>query len=252
MANVFDIDGINGRFAMYTEPAVAPFDGPLTNPNAYLPLIKIHSDLNYLQVVQEHSITINHPNVPRPTSAWSWSTWSFNWYPTAYSIDRLLATHNLGYIPQCIVAIGNNIVEPGVPVQTNSSRGVRYVSIYATSTQIRCVERVDTGNAALAAFTATYRIMLIGENTDTQPGVLFDAEDDRIRASEGKFDSDFEYLRSVVSGDSPFYLVGSQNIDTEGGVTKSIAPNGAIYYDFYDAGQYTGSLNSVSARAVAK
>lgn len=252
MTKVFDIDGNNGRFAMYIEPTSGASDAPLTNPYSNLNLIKIHSDLNYLKVAKEGSVTINHPYVARPTTQWDWSTWSFNWYPTAYINDYGLLQHDLGYIPHCIIAIGENIVEPGTPVQSNSSGGVRFITIYATTTQIRAVERVDTGNGDLAAFTATYSIFVLGTRQNTQPGVLFEAEAGRVRAGQGSFDSNFSYLRSVAPGESPFYLVGSQNIDTEGGITKTLSPTGVASYDFYNPAAYTGGLTSVLSRAVKK
>src|SRR5690606_33553241 len=123
MAAVFDIDGAAGVFAMYDEPPSGPVDAPLYNPMAHLSRIKVHSELDYLQAAFEISASLSLPYVAKPSSGWSWSTWSFEWYPTAYSADHLIYTHNLGYVPFLVPLQNQFGMEPGFPIQTNGSGG---------------------------------------------------------------------------------------------------------------------------------
>ncbi len=260
MAAVFDIDGVGGRFAMYDEPPSGPSDAPLTNPLAHLDRIKIHSSLAYLQVAAEVDVPISHPYVARPGSAWSWSTWSFDWYPAVYQWDHLLFTHNLGYVPFCLVTVtGGAAVEPGIPVQATAQGGTRFLTVYATATQIRAIERVDTGNGDIPAININYKVLVLRQPASLGNGVLFDATSGRVTAGQGWFDSDYHYLRAVAAGESPFFLVGSQNIDTRGGVTRMIDPLGGISHDFYQTHgndgsrpYYTGTLSSVTSISVQR
>lgn len=252
MAAVFDIDGAAGVFAMYDEPPSGSSDAPLYNPMAHLSRIKIHSGLEYLQVATEFDVTVAHPFVAKPTTGWDWSSWSFNWYPTTYTVDRLLGTHNLGVVPFCVVATAGGVVEPGVPVQINTAGGLRYVHIYLTATEVRCVETVDSANADLPAINITYKIMVLREGASLGNGVMFDANSGRVTAGEGWFDSDYHYLRAVASGESPYYIVGSQNIDTTGGICRTIDALGNIRHDFFQVSDYTGSLSSVVTQQVQR
>jgi hypothetical protein len=246
----FDIDQATGHFALYREPATAPFDAPLHNPLAHLDKIKVHSALAYLQRGFEVDVTINHAAVAA-SSGWDWSTFTNNWTPEAYTIDRLLGTHNLGVIPICLVASGQGLLDPGFPVQVNGSGGTRYLDIYVTATEVRARERVDSGTGALSALSQTYKLIVLREPASI-PGDVFWAEDGRVRGGEGMFDSDFHYLRAVADGESPYWLGASQQIDTAGGICRYIDALGAMTHDFYQPSAYTGSLNSVVARQVQR
>jgi hypothetical protein len=237
--DVFDADQAAGHWAIYREPAVAPFDAPLTNPLAHLDKIKIHSALAYLQRHVEIDVTINHAAVAA-SNGWSWSTFSFNWTPEAYTIDRLLGTHNLGIIPICLVASNQGIVDPGMPIQVNGSGGTRYLDIYLTTTEVRARERVDSGTGALPALNQTYKLIVLREPVPL-PDEVFWAEDGRVRGET--FDSDYHYLRAVATGESPYRLSAPvQQIDTMGGICRFADALGTVTHDFYDPSRYTGSM----------
>jgi len=240
-----------GHFALFREPAVAPFDAPFTAPLAHLELVKVHSALAYLQLAVEIDITINHAAVAA-SHGWDWSTFSNNWTPEAYSIDRLLGTHNLGSIPICIVASGEGIVDPGFPIQTNGSGGARYLDIYLTETEVRARERVDSGTGALPALNRTYKLLVLREPTVVDADLVFSAEDGNVVAAGGLFNDDFHYLRAVAAGESPYRAGITQQIDTAGGICKFIDPLNSPTYDFYQPSAYTGSLVSVSTVEVQR
>lgn len=246
--DVFDIDGVFGQFAMYREPTSGALDAPLYNPLQHLDKIKVHSGLAYLQRAIEIDVSITHAAVAA-SSGWSWSTFSNNWTPEAYTIDRLLGVHGLGVIPLCLVASGQGALDPGVPIQTNGSGGTRYLDIYLTATEVRARERVDSGTGSLPATTRSYKLIVLREPA-ALPGEVFWAEDGRIRGET--FDSDYHYLRAVAAGESPYRLTAGQQIDTEGGICRFIDALGTVTHDFYNAAAYTGSLTTVPSIEVQR
>ena len=160
--DAFDIDCAFGHFAIYREPEGGELDAPLYDPLAHLDRIKLHSQLAYLQRAVEIDVTITHAAVAA-SSGWDWSTFSNNWTPEAYTIDRLLGVHGLGIIPICIVASGQGMVDPGIPIQSNGSGGTRYLDIYLTSTEVRARERVDSGTGSLPSISRTYKLLVLRE-----------------------------------------------------------------------------------------
>lgn len=248
--DVFEVSLAQGHFALYREPNTGASDAPFTDPLPNLDLIKIHSGLQYLQRAIEIDVTITHAAVAA-SNGFSWSNFAFNWTPEAYTIDRLLGPHDLGVIPICLVASGQGIVDPGIPIQVNGSGGTRYLDIYLTATEVRARERVDSGTGALPAITRTYKLIVLREPAHV-PGDIMFAEDGRLRGGEGLFDSDFHYLRAVAAGESPYFLGASQQIDTAGGICRFIDALGVVTHDFYDASAYTGSLSAITARQVQR
>lgn len=244
-----DIDQGSGNFAIYREPSVAPFDAPLLNPLAHLDKIKIHSALAYLQRHVEIDIEITHAAVAA-SHGWDWSTFSFNWTPEAYTLDRLLGLHNQGSIPICLVASGQGIVDPGFPIQTNGSGGTRYLDIYLTDTEVRARERVDSGTGVLPAITRSYKLIVLRKPVPL-PGEVFWAENGRVRGET--FDSDYHYLRAVATGESPYRLSAPvQQIDTVGGICRFADALGTITHDFYDPARYTGSMTAAPSIEVQR
>lgn len=247
--DAFDIDGVFGHFALYREPTAGAIDAPLYNPLQHLDKIKIHSALAYLQRAIEIDVTINHAAVAA-SNGFSWSTFSFNWTPQAYTIDRLLGTHNLGVIPICLLASGGAIVDPGIPIQVNGSGGTRYLDIYLTTTEVRARERVDSGTGSLPAINRTYKLIVLRKATPL-PGEVFWAENGRVRGET--FDSDYHYLRAVAAGESPYRLTPAvQQIDTEGGICRFVDPLGTVTHDFYVPTDYTGTMTAAPSIEVQR
>lgn len=245
-----EIDCATGHFALFREPAVAPFDAPLTDPLAHLDKIKVHSALAYLQVAAEFQVTITHAAVTA-SRGWDWSTFAFNWFPEDYSIDRKLGDHGQVAPPLCLLRSGSSFVDAGMPIQTNGSGGTRYLDLYCTGTEVRVKERVDSGTGTLPSITRTYSVLVLAEPAPVGDEVFW-AESGRVRGGGGVFDSDYHYLRAVASGESPYSLTAGQQLDTAGGICKYLDVDGNAYYDFYQPAAYTGSLVSVASVQVQR
>ncbi|MGN6490199.1 MAG: hypothetical protein ACTHLT_20565 [Devosia sp.] len=248
--DAFDVDGVLGHWAVYREPLTGPADDPLYNPLNHLDRIKVHSALAYLQVAVEFEVTITHAAVTA-SRGWDWSTFSNQWYPEDYTVDRLLGAHGQPAAPMCLLRSGQGIVDPGMPVQTNGSGGLRYLDLYCTDTEVRLKERVDSGTGTLPAVTRTYSVMVLKEPAPVSDDVFL-AESGRVRGSLGRFDSDFHYLRAVAAGESPYFLSASQQLDTAGGICKYLDALGNAAYDFYLSTPYTGSLSSITSVQVQR
>lgn len=231
-------DPATGRCALYDE---APGGGdvknpnslrnrPLNNPQSWLPNIYFHSDFNYLEVAfGPTNVTINHATVaikPPPFGA----TISFGWNNNA-TVDRLLFTHNLGYVPNVMVALGNNILWPGMPVQAQGDGGMRFATIYATTTEVRMREFGTTGQNALAAINLTYTVLVFANTPAASGNVLmdFDPTTGILKMGRDKFKSDRRYLQ-VVPGGTPFAIsYGGRTIDLNNGAPRAIRADGTAF-----------------------
>src|SRR5690606_5963844 len=131
------------------------------------------------QVALEFEVTIDHAAVTA-SRGWDWSTFSNQWYPEDYTIDRLLGAHGQAAPPVCLLRSGQALVDPGIPIQANGSGGLRYLDIYCTDTEVRLKERVDSGTGTLAAMTRTYSVLVLQEPAPVSDDVFF-AETGRVR-----------------------------------------------------------------------
>lgn len=238
MPTVFMNDPTTGRFALYDE---APGGGslnapnssrnrPLNSPENWLPNIYFHSDFNYLEVaIGPTNVTVTHPavSVTSPpigaTVEWGWNG--------GVTADRLLLTHSLGYIPNVMVAIGQNVLWPGVPVQVESSGGMRFATVYATATEVRLREFGTTGQNPLPSATLTYTVLVFANPPPATGNVLFDFNPSTgvIQMGGGKFRSDRRYLQ-VVPGGTPFSVsYGGRTIDLQNGAPRAIRADGTPF-----------------------
>lgn len=238
MPTVFMTDPATGRCALYDE---APGGGDVTNPNSmrnrplnspgsWLPNIYFHSDFNYLEVgFGPTNVTVNHASVP-VTPAPDGATINFGWNGGA-TTDRLLFTHSLGYSPLAMVALGSNVVWPGVPVQSTGDGGMRFVTIYTTATEVRMREFGTTGPTNLPSVNLTYTILVFVNPPAPTGNVLFDFDPVTGITEMGrrKFKSDRRYLQ-VVPGGSPFTVsYGGRTIDLANGAPRAIRADGSAF-----------------------
>lgn len=229
----------NGKCALFDEAVgggafndpAAPRNAPLLNPAAYLANIYFHSDLDYLEVAFDEEVRIAHASsgAAPPLDAEDLQVQSQVKFRGG-AATSLLLTHNLGYIPDCLVAVGTNAVWPGMPIQTAADGRGRYAVVYATATQIRLHTYVSAGDQALPAITLTYRVIVFKQPPTVLTNILFEADGPtkRVRMGRGKFDSDRKYLQ-VVAGGSPFGLSGGRPGDTENGAVIMYRPNGSAF-----------------------
>lgn len=237
MTVVFMTDPATGKVALFDEASGGgdPADvnsqrnRPLKNPSGWLANIYFHTDLDNLEVAFDQTVSVSHAAVSSVTTTTfltATGALAFN----AYHTDRLLLTHNLGYIPDCMVAQGTNMLWPGFPVQTGSDGRGRYVSIYATTTEIRMYEWVSATATALPATTLSYRILVFANPPAPADGILidFNPSSGLTYMAGGRFRSDRHYLQ-VTPGGSPFGLSAGKSIDLSNGAVRYVRPDGTRF-----------------------
>ena len=113
MAKTLTARGSDGMVAIH-EPG-ANLDNPLSNLNN----IYFHSDLDYLRVVQSHTLLVNLAAGPGGGAL--------------FSRFARLVTHGLGYVPMVLATFGSGDPFPGTKViQTGSSIGSSSMLTYRT------------------------------------------------------------------------------------------------------------------------
>lgn len=237
MATVFMTDPVTGRCALYDEPVLtgdvdnpnAPRNAPLNSPATNLPFLYFHSDFNYLEVSHGPvTVGVNHDSISVPTTP-PGATVAYGWNSSV--TDRLLFTHSLGYPPLAMVALGANVLWPGMPVQVTTDGGSRYASIYTTATQVRMKEFASIGVSAIPAATLNYTTLVFRNPPAPSGNILFDFDPTTGYVMMGleKFDSSRRYLQ-VVSGGTPFGVsYGGRTIDLANGAPKAWRPDGTSY-----------------------
>jgi hypothetical protein len=259
MAYVMMTDPATGRVALYSENGTSGSaedpnstrNLPLNNPASYLNNIKFSTELDFLEVAFAGSGTITHASIAGIAAAAGQAA------PFAYdagSDDNLLLTHSLGYSPFALVALGSNILWPGMPVQVlgDASGGARYATAYVNSTQLRIATTATIGGTTLPSFAATYSYLVFKKPPAASGNILidFDPATGIVSMGLGKFSSDKPYLQ-IVSGGSPLGLSMGRTIDLDNGAPKAWRPDGttfapvpaglATYLDHASYGSVSGS-----------
>src|SRR5690606_10520714 len=98
-----------------------------------------HSDFDYYGAVAwDMSRVISHPSVSGLSYQVSpYEPASAQYFGRSSVTTHALITHNLGYVPKFFVAYDGQMIPHGTPIQTDSGNRARFVSAYATTTQIR-------------------------------------------------------------------------------------------------------------------
>ena len=232
-------DPATGRFAIYREPVDSgDFDDPNSAPNAplnsplsYLRYLYFHSDLRHLAVAAAGSATISHvsagggSNIPLADNASKSTNFEFG----TYSADHDLVNHGLGYDPFAIVAVGDNVCWPGVPVQFELGNGFRTATPFVTSTMLRLNEIVSSASA-LAATSITYAYLVLKAPVGPQNAYLRDWNPTTgvQQFGYGKWRSDERWVQ-VVPGGSPLALFQDRSIDAANGAIRAIRADGTFY-----------------------
>lgn len=205
----------------------APRNRPAKTPASWLPNIRLHSDLDYLEVSHSGTTNINHAAVsagslpPGSSIAFGWNTSSTN---------HLLATHNLGYEVFALVSMGTNILYPGMPVQVQSDGGARYVTVYSTTTELRLHEYASIGSSSLAATSKSYNYLVFKDPPAPTGRELFEFDQTTgfWNIGRGKINTGRRYL-SVVPGGSPLSLCTGRTIDLSNGAPRAVLADGTQY-----------------------
>lgn len=236
-----------GVVALYTEAAgggdlmdpAAARHAPAYDPEGNLDKIKFSTALDMLEIATEASTTIAHPSVAGSSSpgvsngsSGSSSAASGN-DTTRYAQgaeDYLLVTHGLGYVPDFAVSV-DGVAVSAYPVQITGQRA-RYVTAYATTTEIRLSGVSVVGASGLAAVDITYDVMVFRAPRDASGDVLwsFDPDTGEATAGFGRFSSLRRYLQVMPEGvGSPFVLPYGNSIDVNNGASRQAAPDGSTF-----------------------
>ena len=239
MAIVLMTDKATGRVAIFEENGTSgdPEDpnstrnAPLNNPASHLSRIYYHSDYDPIEVaVGPANVTISHEAIPAGSGPGGQS--SFNGWLVygGFTRTHTLLSHGLGYVPDFAVAVNNQTLHPGYPVQYNAADGrARCVTAYATSSAIRLSEFGIQSSVSLPALNVTYNVMVYARPPAPSGNNMidFDSATGVLKMARNKFSSDRQYLQ-IVSGGSPFGFPLGKTIDLSNGTFRSVQPNGAI------------------------
>lgn len=205
----------------------APRNRPALHPEDWLDHVYLHSALDNLEVEADEVVAVSHAQV-NAGSVPAGQTVYFGW--AAAAADHLLLTHDQGEVPFALVAHGDNIIWPGMPVQTDASGGARYVSVYCTTTGVYLHEWASIGSANLAATSLDYRVLLFTRPPDRSSDKLFefDPTTGKTTFGRGGFDSSRRYLQ-IVDGGTPFGLARGRTIDLNNGAPAAWRPDGTVF-----------------------
>lgn len=245
MAIVFMTDPDTGRCALFEE---APGGGDVENPNSlgnrplndpvtWFANLYFHSDFNYMEVSHGPvSVSVTHPSIaplPIPNGA----TVAFGW--GSGTANHVLLEHGLGYPPLVLVALGNNILWPGMPVQVQGDGGQRFATVYSDATHVRLYEFASIGTSTLTAASLNYTL-LVFRNPPVATGDIaleFDPSTGALQMGRGKFNSLRRYLQ-VVAGGTPFGMAyGGRTIDLANGAPRAFRPDGSYFEPVLAAAQ---------------
>lgn len=246
---VFMTDPAGGHCALYDE---APGGGladdvsalrnrPLADPTSWLANLYFHTALDNLEVAFDQTTTISHSSVAGSSSgglsggAGSGSGGGGNESDLTVRYgqgvtDHLLLTHSLGYVPDFMVTQGSNTLFGGMPVQTQSDGRGRYVSAYATTTEIRLREWSSVSTSALAAISLDYKVVVFRAQRSASGINLidFDPTTGITEMGKNRFKTDRRYLQ-VVPGGSPLSISYGRQMDLDKGAPRFSRPDNTQY-----------------------
>lgn len=219
---------------------------PIISPTAWLNNVYFHSDFDYYGTAfYTPSVTINHAAVPGIVRS---ITQIRNFEGQAITTNHNLITHNLGYIPNFFVIYDNKMIPHGTPIQSVDAGRQRFVTAYATTTQIRLNEVGYSNANTLPAITLNYGIMVFGNNEINPTLQTLLAEPGNVVFGRGKFRMEWPHLRVVGSGDSPFAQATSPTAAIGNGGIRVWSPNSGSPIDFNN---YSGGFGAPSFINVA-
>lgn len=277
MAIAFRTFAAEGIVALFDEPndtgdvhdIDAPRNAPAKSPEDHLDKIYFHSSLDNLEVESDTTVAINHSSVAGASSGSvsggggtaggaSQSEADANLAFAKGKTTHNLVTHDLGYVPDVLVLVGDLALAPGMPVQVQSGGRMRFVTPYVTTTQVRIAEWSTVSASALSSVSLDYRVMIFRAPPAPSGDKVMQVDSDTglVTMAQGRFDSSRRYLQ-VVSGGTPFGISYGKTIDLKNGAPRFVDPDGDIYDPVPDMkyrmrmshfiGTYTGSYGASMA-----
>lgn len=212
---------------------------PVINPSGWLANIYFHSDFDYYSTRHFETVTINHGAVGGTTT----SLGPINSFGgQSVTADHLLVQHNLGVVPRFFVVYDGRMIPHGTPVQRPDVGRARFVTGYATTTQLRLFERAFSSTATLPAVSLSYQAMVFGPSAADPLLDQLLISPANVVFGKGKFRMEWPHLRVVGPGDSPFAQAQGRTAGIGNGAIRAWTPNSGAPIDF--GGSYSGNFNS--------
>lgn len=212
---------------------------PFVSPQSWIDSIYFHSDFAYYGVVaKDMAKVISHAAVAGATTGLP----GVLLYGQVVATSHLLLTHGLGYVPKFQVASGGVLLPEGIPIQVGAGGQARFVTPYATATEIRLYEQGYSSDTALVAASITYQAIAFRSSVADPafPQLNIDPTATGVSFGKGKFRIDEEHLRIAGGSDTPFSISLGRNVDINSGGIRSVP--GGVGGPVIDFGGYAGSF----------
>lgn len=203
---------------------------PLLDPANWLSNIYFHSDLDYMEVSHgPTAVVVNHAAVaagsPGGANFGAATTMVYTGAPATHE----LLTHGLGYVPDFMVVVNDDVVYPGRAVQSLADGRTRSICAYADTNKIYLREWYIQSASVMPAISATYTVLVFKRPPAPSGNVLahFTGATGVLKLAKGKFSSDRRYLQ-VRSGGLPFGFPLGKTIDRKNGAPRLVDPDGTI------------------------
>ena len=221
----------------------APMNRPAIDPMNWLPSIYFHSDLNYYRIAARNmNRVISHAALPGlVTQAGNGAGDTSDvvyFYGQTVTTSHELVTHNLGYAPKFFCMYDGKLMPHGLPIQVDGQGRARFVTAYATSTQIRLFERAWSSEVALSAANRTYQVIVFHDPLPDPASPMLDLQPGVAVFGQGKFRGGEPHLRADGLGDVQWPLATARTAAIRNGGIRAWYPGGG-YVDFLN---YNGGL----------
>lgn len=239
MAYVFMYDTVTGHVGLYAEPEAwgayddpnSGWNRPLRYPTQYLPYVLFHTALDQMEVhAYQPGLVINHASVAGISNDAFGNSGQDKAATFGVSRnDRLLLAHNLGYVPNFLAAVNQIILTPGFPVQALTGGRTRYVTVYATETEIRLNEVSSVNDENMPAVSVSYQLLVFKNPPAPSGGIKleFVPSSGLVTMGFGRFRSDRAYLQVMPVGvGTPFALPNGPTVDLKNGAPVVIKASG--------------------------
>lgn len=230
-----------GVVALYYEPNTtgdpmdfdAPRNAPAKSPEDHLSLIVYHSRLDNLAVAAAGTITVNHAAIAAGTGPGGGSSADsvFQW--GGVTDDNLLLDFTalgLAAPPFAIVATGDNVIWPGMPVQALAGGRARYVTPTVSTTELRLWETASRTGVSTPAVSIDYACLVFYPPAAPVNGYLedFDPATGEYQFDQGRWSTARRYLQKRETGSSLGMILG-RSLDLKKGAICAVRADASTY-----------------------
>jgi hypothetical protein len=211
---------------------------PAVNPLGWLSSLYFHSDLDYFGIAARNmNAVVNHAAVPGITRS---VVGNVSFLGQAVRAEHVILTHNLGYVPKFFLLYQGRLIPQGIPIQDEGQGKKRFVSAYATTTDIRLWEVGYSDNTTLSAVQATYQVIALRDPAANPVDKQLDIYPGQAIFGRGKFRAGEPHMRLDGQGDIQWPIATGRTAAIRNGGLRAYYPNGG-YVDFRE---YNGALTA--------